>query len=372
MAVDLRCDRISRLTRPRPLGRSAAAPDLFADLELAEAGSVLITGGAGFLGRFLAEALALAGVPVTVLDDLSCRNSSFDCPELRHSLIHCVRGSVRERDLLASLVDTHRTVAHLACIVGVEETISRTMATVENLGGTLHLARALTADHVVLYTSSADVYGAISHFRPGPMQEGDYFVFESGSVNRWVYPHVKALEENLLSQTPARAVQIRVFNTYGPAMDYPDPKRVVPHFLDAVFRGKPLRLSGDGRQTRSFCHVDDQIRGLGLALAYALASDPGNCDVFNLGFPEPVSIRDLAERIASIAIDLGLAEAPVPILPDSFDYSQAFDDRWHRVPDISKARRLLGFEPRIGLDEGLRWMLEYYGELIMSAPSKLR
>jgi nucleoside-diphosphate-sugar epimerase len=148
-------------------------------------------------------------VPVTVLDDLSSTNSSFDRPELRHPRIRCIEGSVCRPDLLGSLVATHRTVAHLASVVGVEETISRTMATVEILGGTLHLARALTADHVVLQTSSADVYGAISHFRSGPMRENDWFVFEDAGVNRWVYPHVKALEENLLSQTPARAVQVR-------------------------------------------------------------------------------------------------------------------------------------------------------------------
>ena len=135
---------------------------------------------------------------------------------------------------------------HLASVVGVEETVSHTVATVQNLTSTLNLVGALTRDHVVLFASSADVYGAHSHLYDRPMREDDCFVYEHGLVNRWVYPHVKALEENLIGNSPARSVILRVFNTYGPGMDYPAPKRVIPHFVERVLARRPLRLSGDG------------------------------------------------------------------------------------------------------------------------------
>src|SRR4029077_17315744 len=196
--------------------------------------------------RYLVSALAKSGRRVTVLDDLSCSNSTFECPELRQEKICCIRGSVFDRRLVAKLVAKHRTVVHLASLVGVEETISHTKRTVENLKGTLNVVDALSVDHVGLFTSSADVYGAHSHFYDRAMREDDYFLFQNAKVNRWVYPHVKALEENPIVNSPARSVIIRVFNTYGPAMDFPAPKRVIPHFIDRVFKRQSLCLSGDG------------------------------------------------------------------------------------------------------------------------------
>jgi UDP-glucose 4-epimerase len=225
-------------------------------------GEVLITGGAGFLGRYFANSLVTSGTRVTVLDDLSCSNSTFDCAELQHERIRCVRGSVFNRGLVNRLVAQHRTVVHFASVVGVE-TISHITRTVENLNGTLNVVGALSPEHVTLFASSADVYGAHSHFYDRAMREEDYFLFQNAKVNRWVYPHVKALEESLITNSVARSVVVRVFNTYGPAMDFPEPKRVIPHFIDRVMSGQPLRLSGDGSQRRSFCYVEDMIQGHG-------------------------------------------------------------------------------------------------------------
>ena len=225
---------------PRPAPVSFITKE--ADPNLDVLGDVVITGGAGFLGRYLAKSLATSGLRVTVLDDLSCSNSTFDCPELQHERIRCVKGSVFNRRLVNKLVAEHKTVVHLASVVGVEETISHSKRTVENLKGTLNVVGALSPEHVTLFTSSADVYGAHSHFYDRAMREDDYFLFQSAKVNRWVYPHVKALEENLITNSIARSVVIRVFNTYGPAMDFPAPKRVIPHFIDRVLSRQPLRL----------------------------------------------------------------------------------------------------------------------------------
>jgi UDP-glucose 4-epimerase len=192
------------------------------------------------------------------------------------------------------------------------------------------------------------------------MRETDCFVYEHGLVNRWVYPHVKALEENLIGNSRARAVILRVVNTYGPEMDFPEPKRVVPHFVASVLARRPLRLSGDGRQIRTFCHVADMVQGFLLALDRARAGRAPEAECFNLGGDEPISIGALARRVVELALELDLLAEPLPILPGAFGYSQAFDDSWNRVPDISRAREVLGFAPSISLDTGLRRTLEHH------------
>ena len=323
-------------------------------------GPVLITGGAGFLGRFLAARLAADGWEVTVLDDLSCGNSTFECAALALPQIRKVRGSVFDRALVDGLVAAHPVVAHFASVVGVEETVSRTVATIENLNGTLNVVRALTPDHLVMFGSSADVYGVHSRLYDRPMREDDLFVYENGRVNRWVYPHVKALEENLIANSAARSVVVRIFNSYGPQMDFPAPKRVIPQFIDDLMHARPLRLSGDGSQRRSFCFVDDMIDGFVAALRHAANDRCTRSDCFNLGHPEPVSIRDLAGAMVAAAADSGFVDAPLPIVAERFVYSQGFDDGWHRTPDIGHARSTLGFAPRVALREGIARTLAYY------------
>jgi nucleoside-diphosphate-sugar epimerase len=326
-------------------------------------GAVLITGGAGYLGRHLATALASRGDDVTVLDDLSSANSTFDGLAFPRDLpITCLKGTLRDETLVRGLVAAHPVVVHLASVVGVEETVSRNVATVQNLMSTLNLVGALTPDHVVLFASSADVYGAHSHLYDHPMRETDCCVYENGLVNRWVYPHVKSLEENLIGSCPARAIIIRVFNTYGPGMDFPAPKRVIPHFIASVLARQPLRLSGDGLQRRTFCHIEDMVRGFLLALAHGCAAGAPGAECFNLGGVEPIAIRDLAGRVIDAALAAGLIRERLPIETNAFRYSQVFDDSWNRVPDISRARERLGFAPRVGLDEGLRRTLEYHSE----------
>ena len=331
--------------------------------ERLELGPVLITGGAGFLGRFLAAKLDASGCRVTILDDLSCANSTFGCAALASDRIRKIRGSVFDRALVTELVCTHPVVVHLASVVGVEETVSHTVPTIENLSGTINVVRALSREHVVVFASSADVYGVHSRLYDGPMREDDLLVYENGRVNRWVYPHVKALEENLFSNSAARSVVVRVFNCYGAEMDYPAPKRVIPHFIDCILHRRPLLLSGDGQQRRSFCYIDDMIDGFVAVLNHAAAGQNARDECFNLGHPEPIAIRDLAHLMVDRAVHLGLIVEPLPIIADRFVYSQGFDDRWHRTPDITRAARTLGFSPRVALREGLGRTLAYYQRL---------
>jgi nucleoside-diphosphate-sugar epimerase len=298
-----------------------------------------------------------------VLDDLSCPNSTFDCAGLASTRIRKIHGSVFDRTLVTRLVAAHPIVVHFASVVGVEETVSHTIPTIENLSGTIGVVRALTPDHVVVFGSSADVYGVHSRLYERPMREDDLVVYENGRVNRWVYPHVKALEENLFSNSAARSAVVRIFNCYGAEMDYPAPKRVIPHFVDCILHRRPLLLSGDGTQRRSFCYVDDMIDGFVAVLKRAAGGEGPRNECFNLGHPEPIAIRDLAHAMVDRALDLGLIDKPLPIVADRFVYSQEFDDRWHRMPDIGHAARELGFSPRVTLREGLGRTLAYYRRL---------
>jgi nucleoside-diphosphate-sugar epimerase len=271
-----------------------------------------------------------------------------------------LKGSVFDRELTDALIAEHRTVIHLASVVGVQETISHPMRTTRNIEGTLNVVNALSPQHVAMFASSADVYGAHSHIYDRAMREDDYFLFQNTAVNRWVYPHVKALEETLIVNSAARSVVIRVFNTYGPDMDFPEPKRVVPHFIDRVLAKESLTLSGDGSQRRSFCYVDDMVRGMVLALAYTASQAAPFSRCFNLGSPNPITIRELAEQIVKAALELRILDEPPPIRPHAFQYSQDFDDSWSRVPDITRSKESFGFSPRVSLLEGLRVTLAYY------------
>ena len=314
----------------------------------------LVTGGAGFLGRHLSRALAEAGWQVTVLDDLSAESSRFDVPELDHAGIDCIRGSTLDRELCQSLVRSHHAILHLASVVGVERTMSQVVPTMLNLQGTLCVTEALSPSQVILFTSSADIYGLHSRLYSGPMEEEQLTVYEHPLVNRWIYPKIKALEENLIALATCRRVVIRVFNCYGPEMDIPGPRRVVPQFIENIRHREPIRLHGGGDQIRAFCHYSDTIRGILLALEHARKGSADQPWVFNIGGEDGLSIRQLAARLIRIAQELDCLESALPIVECPDFYSCAFDDTWHRTPDLSRAKKILGYRPHVGLDEGLR------------------
>jgi UDP-glucose 4-epimerase len=332
---------------------------------------LLVTGGAGFLGRHLSRRYADAGWQVTVLDDLSCPNSTFGCPELRHPAIHTVHGSIFDAALVARLVTEHPVVVHFASVVGVGKTIEEPVETARNLAGTLNLVDSLTADHTVLFGSSADVYGMHSRRHGQRMAEDDEVVFEHAAVNRWVYPKVKSLEENVLAASPARAAIVRIFNSYGPGMDYPQPKRVVPAFLEALERGEPMLLSGDGGQVRCFCWHDDTVHGLGLALEHARRSAAGSAMTVNVGSDVPVTIAELAALMNEVAVETGFRRRPVPVeRADGEMYAQPFCDSWHRIPDLTRARTMLGYAPTVDLRDGMARLFRAHRERIAPAAAR--
>ena len=331
---------------------------------------ILLTGGAGFLGRHVAHALSTRGDTVTVLDDLSCPNSTFESTELRSPRIECILGSTLDKRLVRRLVPEHPIIIHMASVVGVEETIQRPFDTMRNLEGTLNVVESLERSQVVLFTSSADVYGVHSRLYERPMREDDLQLFEGSAVNRWVYPKIKALEENAVLHGPGRGIVVRVFNCFGPGMDFPHGKRVVPQFIERILARMPLRISGSGEQRRALCYYTDTVRGILLAMHH-LADDPGAQPVvLNIGSAETWTMLQLAETLQEIALEIGLLDEPLPVERHARLYSQAFDDTWHRTPDLQRAEALLGYKPTVPAREGLRRTLEHYAAERVATPKR--
>ena len=313
---------------------------------------VLITGGAGFIGSHLAEALLDAGHEVYVLDDLS--TGSID--NLAHVKgrpgFHYTIDTVFNDSLVAELVDRADVVFHLAAAVGVKLIVEKPVRTIEtNVHGTeVVLRHAAKKKKLVFIASTSEVYGKSAHV---PFREDADLVMGATTKHRWAYACSKALDEFLAlahwkeSQLPV--IVMRFFNTVGPRQtgQY---GMVVPTFVRQALQGEPITVFGDGTQSRSFTYVGDVVGAL-----LKLMVHPGAVgEVYNVGNPEEVSIRDLAERIKAAT---GSA-SPIVTIPYSEAYEEGFEDMPRRVPDISKLNQAIGFEPKVGLDEIIRLVVE--------------
>jgi dTDP-glucose 4,6-dehydratase len=309
----------------------------------------VVTGGAGFIGSHLVDRLLADGWDVTAVDNLITgdrRNLAGAGASPRFRLVvHDVSRPL----FVDGAVDM---VFHLASPASPQDYLQHPIQTLKvgSLGthNTLGLARAKGAAYFLASTS--EVYGdPLQH----PQRE-DYW----GNVNcigpRGVYDESKRFAEAMaVAYRRTHGMEIRIgrfFNTYGPRMRLGD-GRVVPAFMEQALRGRPLTVNGDGTQTRSFCHVDDLVEGI-----VRLAASKENGPV-NLGNPAEISILEFARRIISVTGSRS-AVTHVPAMED--------DPRVRR-PDIEKARTLLGWEPRVALEEGLRRTVEHFRERVAAA-----
>ena len=316
----------------------------------------LVTGGAGFIGSHLVEALLGRGYAVSVVDDLSTGARGNLAHLEPDQALELSIGSILDGPLVDRLVAEADVVFHLAAAVGVQWVLDNRIRSLEtNLRGT-EIVRAAADRHrrPVMVASTSEVYGKND---AGPLREDDDRILGSSKVTRWLYATAKAADEALaLAYAEERrlpAMVVRFFNTIGPRQTgrY---GMVVPRFIGQALRSEPITVYGDGRQTRCFTYVEDIVRSV-IALSEC-ATAWG--DVFNIGRDREITIDDLALRI----IELTGSRSEVVHVPYEVAYGPRFEDMRRRVPDVSKLRRAIGYAPDTDLDEALERIIAVHAQ----------
>ncbi len=306
---------------------------------------VLITGGAGFVGSHLAEALLDRGDEVFVLDDLSTGSIDNIAHLKPNPKFHYTIDSVTNEPLLAEMIDRCDTVVHLAAAVGVKLIVEQPVRTIEtNVHGTeVVLKHANKKKKLVVIASTSEVYGKSAVV---PFAEDADLVLGPTAKHRWAYACSKMIDEFLAlaywKERKLPVIVVRLFNTVGPRQtgQY---GMVVPNFVRQALAGEPITVFGDGTQSRSFTYVGDVVRAV-----VALINEPRAVgQVFNIGNGQEISIEGLARRVK----ELTGSGSPIVKIPYDQAYEAGFEDMPRRVPDIAKIRALVGYEPTVELDE---------------------
>ena len=309
---------------------------------------VMVTGGAGFIGSHLVERLLAAGERVLVVDDVSTGAWANLAGVTAHPALERIESTVSGWSGLEEAVAGAKAVFHLAAAVGVELVVSAPRRTIQtNLRETeAVLDAASVARTPVAFTSTSEVYGKSD--KPWFSEEDDLLIGPP-TLSRWSYACSKLLDEFLaLACHGERGVPVviaRLFNIVGPRQSGRH-GMVLPRFIAAAKAGEPLRVFGDGRQTRCLCHVDDCVESL-LRL-WRCPEAVGQ--IVNIGHDEEVSILELAEMVVEAAGSASLLER----IPYAAAYSQGFQDMPRRRPDLRKLERLTGFRPQANAREVVR------------------
>jgi UDP-glucose 4-epimerase len=310
-----------------------------------DAPHTLITGGAGFIGSHLAERLLGQGERVVVIDDFSTGSQANLAAVADNPNLTLIESDVIGCESLGQLVAESGYVFHLAAAVGVDLVVQSPIRTIEtNLKATEAILEAATPGRTpMLLPSSSEVYGKSS--REG-FAETDDLLIGPPTLSRWSYACSKLMDEFLaLAFHAERQLPVtvaRIFNTVGPRQTgrY---GMVLPRFVEAAKVGEPLRVFGDGRQSRCFCHVNDTVEAL-LRLAKCDRAAGG---VFNIGSTEETTILNLAKRV----IDLTESRSEIELVPYDEAYDAGFEDMKRRKPIIDKLEAFTGFRPATGLDD---------------------
>lgn len=307
---------------------------------------VLVTGGAGFIGSHLVELLDAGHDDITIIDNLSTGRLS--------NLDHVIdRVLFIEADVSHGLAQLEHQefdeVYHLAAAVGVDLVLNDPIGSIRSNVLETDAVLRYALDHgaaKVLIASSSEVYG-----KPGTsvFSEDDDLLLGPTTVTRWSYAHAKAIDEHLAmgytQQHGLDTVCCRFFNTVGPRQigRY---GMVLPRFVEAADRGDPLRVFGDGTQTRCFCDGRDVVRALPALLRAPDRTSP----VYNIGSDRPISIIDLAHLVVSTL----KSSSPIELIPYDKAYPQGFEDLRHRKPDLDRIRSAVGFEQHLSLKQTIR------------------
>jgi len=305
----------------------------------------VITGGAGFIGSHLVGELLGRGDQVAVIDDLSTGRIENLEAHLGHSRLRFVEGSILDRAAVDDVIEGADRVFHLAAAVGVHLIVDHPLRSLRtNIHGTeTILDSTLAAGAVLLLASTSEIYGKNA---ADSLPEDSDRILGSPLKSRWTYAAAKGIDEAFAHaywrEFGLQVSIVRLFNTVGPRQTgrY---GMVVPSLVRQALLGKPLTVYGDGRQTRCFSYVKDVVP----AMVRIAENAHSRGQAYNLGGSFEVSILDLAHRIIRV---LG-SESPVELVPYEQAYGEGYEDMRRRVPDNSKARALVGFNPTTTLDE---------------------
>jgi len=317
--------------------------------------TALVTGGAGFIGSHLAAGLLEAGQRVLVIDDLSTGSRENVRALEDHPGFELVVATVMDRQVVGDLVARADMVYHLAAAVGVQLIIDSPVRTIEtNVRGTEVILDAASRHRKpVLITSTSEVYGKSTKL---PFAEDDDLVLGPTTRSRWAYACSKALDEFLgmayFHEEALPVCIVRLFNTVGPRQTdrY---GMVLPRFIRQALANEPLTVFGDGTQSRCFCDVGDVVWAL-----TRLAGEGAWGEVFNVGSQEEISMYELARLVRE---QLG-SLSEIVLVPYEKAYGRGFEDMARRVPDLTKIRRSVGFEPRTSLAKIIERIADSYRE----------
>ncbi len=317
---------------------------------------ILVTGGAGFIGSHLCELLIQRGHYVIAIDNLSTGRLE----NIQHLLpipsFQFVRETITNSLVLDRLTSEVDILIHLAAVVGVQLIVEDPVNTIAtNIMGTEAVLTTANRYHCkVMIASTSEVYG--KGFKV-PLNEDDDCVMGPTSHSRWAYATSKAIDEFLglayYHQFGLPVIIMRFFNTVGPRQTgrY---GMVLPRFVRQALAGEPITIYGDGEQSRCFGDVADVIDA-----TVKLASHPGAIgQVFNIGSPEEVTIRELAERVLTVTG----SQSKIIYIPYDEAYAPGFEDMRRRVPDLGKIRGIIGYEPRYTLDDTIKRVVAYERE----------
>ncbi|MBI5687435.1 MAG: GDP-mannose 4,6-dehydratase [Verrucomicrobia bacterium] len=313
----------------------------------------LITGGAGFIGAHLAEALIARGDKVAVLDNLSTGSMQNIRSLKKQRGFEYVIDDVLNQRVLAEMVDDADVVYHLAAAVGVKLVVESPVRTIEmNLEGTqVVLEAAAKKRKKVLLTSTSEVYGKSAKI---PFGEDDDLLIGPSNKGRWSYACSKLMDEFLAiafwKERKLPVVVVRLFNTVGPRQTgrY---GMVIPNFVRQALTNKPITIYGNGKQQRAFGYVGDVVG----ALMALMDSESTHGEVFNVGNEIEISIKDLARLVKKMTG----SRSELVYVPYDQAYEAGFEDMQRRVPDLTKIKKCIGYQPRTQLAEILQRVIEY-------------
>lgn len=315
---------------------------------------VLITGGAGFIGSHLADALVQRGDDVTIIDDLSTGRMQNIVHLRPLPTFHFAIETVMNETVMDRLVSECDMIYHLASAVGVELIVNKPVEVIERcvLGTEIVLKIANRYKRKILITSTSEVYGKNTNV---PFAETADSVLGPTTKSRWSYACSKAIDEFLAlayhKERQLPVILVRLFNTVGPRQtgQY---GMVLPRFVQQAMTDAPLTVFGDGTQQRCFADVSDVVG----AIIALMELDAAVGQLFNIGSDEEVSIMQLAERV----IEVTGSRSKIVKVPYEQAYETGFEDMMRRIPELAKIRQIIGYTPRVRLDAMIQRIHRYF------------